>query len=128
MAIGQMGHSPTLLSRLAEIERELALIDQQIAAQKPPDISVSIGDIRKFVASNITDIRSLLLEVPGKAKQKLMQQVGALTLMPQDTASGPGFAVTGNWNLLPEECVIQLVARDGIEPPTPAFSGLRSTD
>ena len=31
----------------------------------------------------------------------------------------------GNWRLLPEEeCVISMVARDGIEPPTPAFSGL----
>ena len=36
--------------------------------------------------------------------------------------------VSGEWELLPEKkCVILLVARDGIEPPTPAFSGLRST-
>ena len=27
-----------------------------------------------------------------------------------------------------EKCRMQVVARDGIEPPTPAFSGLRSTD
>jgi hypothetical protein len=31
----------------------------------------------------------------------------------------------GEWELLPEKkCVILVVARDGIEPPTPAFSGL----
>jgi len=31
------------------------------------------------------------------------------------------------WKLLPEkQCVISMVARDGIEPPTPAFSGLAS--
>ena len=27
-----------------------------------------------------------------------------------------------------DPCVVQMVARDGIEPPTPAFSGLRSTN
>jgi hypothetical protein len=38
------------------------------------------------------------------------------------------YEVTGDWELLPEKkCVILMVARDGIEPPTPAFSGLRST-
>ena len=31
-------------------------------------------------------------------------------------------------NLLEEKDVMPMVARDGIEPPTPAFSGLRSTD
>jgi hypothetical protein len=64
--IVQMGHSARLLGHLAGIERQFALIDQQIVAQRPPDISVSIGDIRKFVASNIGDIRTLLLEVPSK--------------------------------------------------------------
>ena len=60
--------------------------------------------------------------MPSKARQKLMEQAGALTLTPAETTAGPGFAVTGNWNLLPQDGVIQLVARDGIEPPTPGAS------
>jgi len=35
------------------------------------------------------------------------------------------YRVSGNVNLLPDvESGMLLVARDGIEPPTPAFSGL----
>ncbi len=38
------------------------------------------------------------------------------------------YAVKGDREPLPEKvCVIWVVARDGIEPPTPAFSGPRST-
>lgn len=51
-----------------------------------------------------------------------MEQVGSLTLTPAETTAGPGFAVTGNWNLLPQDGVIQLVTRDGIEPPLAQFA------
>jgi hypothetical protein len=33
----------------------------------------------------------------------------------------------GTWKSMKKEWLV-VVARDGIEPPTPAFSGLRSTD
>jgi hypothetical protein len=35
---------------------------------------------------------------------------------------------TGAVTIPPQNGVMLVVARDGIEPPTPAFSGLRSTD
>ena len=53
--------------------------------------------------------------------------IGCLTRTTLETVSA-GW----NWNQNPElsTCKVfeKMVARDGIEPPTPAFSGLRSTD
>jgi len=125
-AITEAGHSPILLHSLKVVEQEIASIQRELDAQKAPSLGAGVADLRKFVTGNIADIRTLLLEVPSKAKQQLMKHVNALTLTPRRTPSGPVYDVTGQWNLMPEECVIELVARDGIEPPTPAFSGLRS--
>ena len=84
-AIGQMGHSTTLLSRLAALENEIAFTTQQIEAHKAPEISVRIEEVRKFVASNIVDIRNLLRDRPARVKQELTKQIGSLTLMPKKT-------------------------------------------
>ena len=66
---------------------------------------------------------SLLRENIHLAKAELITHVHELVLTPKQTNAGPVYEVTGDWKLLPEkECVIWLVARDGIEPPTPAFS------
>ena len=57
----------------------------------------------------------------------MAKHVRPLVLTPEDTPTGPLFAVTGGVHVpLSNECVMPVVARDGIEPPTPAFSGLRS--
>jgi 16S rRNA C1402 N4-methylase RsmH len=64
-AIGQMGHSTTLLSRLAALENEIAATTHQIEAHKAPELSVRIEEVRKFVASNIADIRNLLKDRPA---------------------------------------------------------------
>lgn len=112
-AIGQMGHSPTLLSRLAALEREIVLTSQRIDEHKAPEISVRVEEIRRFVANNLADIRGLLKDQPAKVKQELTKQIGSLTLMPKTTPNGSIYEVSGNWNLLPSEGVIELVARDG---------------
>ena len=50
---------------------------------------------------------------------------GAIVLTPTVQDGRKLYRVSGNVNLLPDvESGMLLVARDGIEPPTPAFSGL----
>jgi hypothetical protein len=59
------------------------------------------------------------------ARNALRKHVGRLVLTPTVTQDGRKlFRVSGNVNLLPDarESGMLLVARDGIEPPTPAFS------
>ena len=64
-----------------------------------------------------------------RAKEAIIKHVGKLTLTPVVRDGRPVYSVTGNVTIPDSEtCRMQLVARDGIEPPTPAFSGLRSTD
>jgi len=47
-----------------------------------------------------------------------------VVLNPVEKDGGPVFEVSGSWTLVPHDDALLVVARDGIEPPTPAFSGL----
>jgi hypothetical protein len=66
-----------------------------------------------------------------RAKTALAKHIGRLVLTPVMREERPVYKVTGSITVPQdgglEKCRKQLVARDGIEPPTPAFSGLRST-
>ncbi len=65
---------------------------------------------------------------PQKAKVKLAQHIKELVLTPKKRNGKWVYEVTGDWELLPEKkCVILMVARDGIEPPTRGFSVRCST-
>jgi site-specific DNA recombinase len=124
-AISASGHSDILLRRLAEIERKLADLDDAIRPKSSPSIQAQAEDAREFVMRSLMDMRSLLYTDVQAAKAKLSQHVGVLTFTPFENENGRGYNVSGDWNLLPDgQCVVWMVARDGIEPPTPAFSEL----
>ena len=77
-----------------------------------------------YAFKSVLDLKSLLRTVTQKTKVKLAQHVKELVLTPGKRDGEEVYEVSGEWELLPEKkCVILLVARDGIEPPTPAFSG-----
>jgi hypothetical protein len=61
------------------------------------------------------------------ARTALMKHVGQLVLTPTMMEGRKLFRVTGGVQVTGGNGVMQVVARDGLEPPTPAFSGLRST-
>jgi site-specific DNA recombinase len=125
-AIAAAGHSPTLLSHLASVEAQLAHAGQRIEAQRPVDLSATVGEIQDFVMKNVMQLRTLLHGDAQIARAALMKHVKKLVLTPEERPSGPVFAVSGGLELLGSN-VMPVVARDGIEPPTPAFSGPRST-
>ena len=126
-AIAETGHSPALLSKLADLEAQIADVDRQIDAHSPVNLFATVDEIREFVYRNVMDLRELLHQDPSRSKAALSQHIGQLVLTPTETPSGPVYEVSdGGMNLLPGKDVMPLVARDGIEPPTPAFSGLRS--
>src|SRR5262249_438314 len=121
-AIAVAGHSPTLLSHLASAETQLSSVTQQIAAYKPVNLSAPIEEVRNFVMRNILELRTLLRQDAQRARAALMKHLKELILMPKDTPTGPVFEVSGGVEMAND--VMPVVARDGIEPPTPAFSGL----
>lgn len=129
-AIAAAGHSKMLLDRLAAAESKMAEMQRRIDALKLAEIRVATDEIRDYYSKASADFLSLVGQTYGftRAKRELAKNLSKLVLTPKQTPEGWVYEVSGDWKLLPEEkCVIWVVARDGIEPPTPAFSGLRST-
>jgi site-specific DNA recombinase len=125
-AVAAAGHSPALLSSLAQVEGQLADVDVKIENHKPINISATLAEIRDFVYSNVLNLRGLLHEDASKSKLAVARHIGQLVLKPKQTPTGPVYEVSGGVNLLAQD-VMPVVARDGIEPPTPAFSGPRTS-
>jgi len=116
-AITATGHSPALLSSLSDSERQMAELDHRIETFKPINIQTTLEEIRKFVSSNTLNLRDFLHQDASRAKAALSRHIGQLTLNPKQTPSGSIYEVSGGVNLLNQD-VMQVVARDGIEPPT----------
>jgi site-specific DNA recombinase len=123
-AIAETGHSPSLLAKLGEVDGQIAAVDRRMDEQKPVDLTATVAEMREFVLRNILELRTLLRDDPVKSKAALARHIGPLKLIPKETEQGPVYEVDGALKLLNENDVMPVVARDGIEPPTPAFSGL----
>jgi len=123
-AIAEAGHSPALLSKLGGLEGNIAELDRRIDSCKPLDITTTtVRELREFVSRNVLNLRGLLHEDANGSKAALSRHIGELILKPRQTPTGPVYEVSGGLDLLAQD-VMLVVARDGIEPPTPAFSGM----
>ena len=81
--------------------------------------------LRKFVIDRLGTLPALIESDPERARLALANHLPAVVLTPAKQETGPVFDVTGSWNLIPQgdaSDAMHVVARDGIEPPTPAFS------
>lgn len=129
-AIANLGYSPSLGSQLAQVEQEIRSIDEQIAARNQPlDLAFSLEEVREFVSLKMADLSAIVVGDPVSARNTLARHIQGLVLTPKESADGPVYEVSGDVDLFGgDEDVMQMVARDGLEPPTPAFSGPRSTN
>jgi hypothetical protein len=129
-ALVEAGHSTALITRLAASELKMTELQRRIDSLNPPDVKVTVAEIRDYFDQSMADFKSLVRQAFGltRAKRELAKHISKLILTPRQTDGAWTYEISGDWKLLPDEkCVIWLVARDGIEPPTPAFSGPRST-
>ena len=125
MALG--GDLKSLIDRLKEVEAELKSLDQAITNQRPRNLKLSPEQIREEVIRTMMRFRMTLNDAEvAVARNALRKHVGRLVLTPTVKDGRRLFWVSGNVTPPPERDggVMQLVARDGLEPPTPAFSGL----
>jgi site-specific DNA recombinase len=135
-AIETAGDINALIERLRNLESEIIAIKAAIANFRPISLETAARGIREYVTTALLGFRESLATATDadvtRAKAALGRHVGKLVLTPLVRDGRPVYSVTGNVNVPEggnfEKCRMQLVARDGIEPPTPAFSGLRSTD
>ena len=126
-AISLGGALQPLVQKLQEIEREASEIERAVAQQCPRNMEMKPGQVRAAVMKTMMNLRSTLGEGDVTlAKNALMKYVGRLVLTPTMIEAKKLFRVTGGVQFAGANGVMQVVARDGLEPPTPAFSGLTS--
>jgi site-specific DNA recombinase len=124
-AISLGGTLQPLVQKLQEIEKEAAEIDRVVALHRPRNMELKPGQVRDAVVKTMMNLRSALGEGDVTlAKNALMRHVGRLVLTPTTMEGKKLFRVTGGVQVAGANEVMQVVARDGLEPPTPAFSGL----
>ena len=78
------------------------------------------------MSERLSFLAELAQSDPERAKAAFSKHLPSIVLTPIPRATGPVFEASGSWKLIPEDDAMVVVARDGIEPPTPAFSGQRS--
>ena len=94
----------------------------------------AVDGLREHVTRELLRFKESLLAAGNdvdlvRAKSALTRHVGKLILTPVMRDGMPVYKVTGSITVPPDDgSRKQLVARDGLEPPTPAFSGPRSTN
>jgi site-specific DNA recombinase len=117
-----------LTERLRSLESEVRLIQDAIGSHRPVKVDVAVGAIRQDVTKAVQEFRNSLTTGVGatdvaRAKAALAKHVGKLVLTPGIRDGRPVYKVTGNVTVPDDsgKCRMQVVARDGLEPPTPAF-------
>jgi site-specific DNA recombinase len=133
-AIETAGDITSLTDRLRDLEGEIKRIQHAIENHRPQKLDDALSGLREHVTRELLGFKEVLLAAGNdaemvRAKAALTKHVGKLVLTPALRDGRPVYKVTGNVTVAgeSEKCRKQLVARDGIEPPTPAFSGLDST-
>ncbi len=130
-AIGMGGDLPSLLQRLRSVESAIKKLEIAIEAYRPISMKVTTEQIREHVMASLMELRTTLNQSEVHvARNARRRHLGRLVLTPTMKESRQLFRVSGNVSLIPEgqESGMLLVARDGTEPPTPAFSRPRSTN
>ncbi|MEO5925706.1 MAG: recombinase family protein [Bryobacteraceae bacterium] len=125
-AIAVTGHSQTLIERLQMLERKIAETETRERRSKSVVQRPSVDELRRFVRERIGNLNQLVEGDPERARTTFAKHLPLIVLTPSNRDGGPVFEVSGSWKLVPEGDALQVVARDGIEPPTPAFSGPRT--
>ena len=126
-AIEVGGDLDCVIPRLREVEGEIKGLTEAIEAYQPVKLDVAVDGIRNHVLRSIMRLGETLKAGDlSRAKEALAKHIGKLVLTPVQRDGRPVYKVSGNVSVQPdsEKCRMLVVARDGIEPPTPAFSGL----
>lgn len=119
-----------LVAKLKAVDAERREIESQIATYRPLDLKVNDQQIRQHVTKTLLSLQSLLVgDDVLVARAALQKHIPQLVLTPVEREGKPVYKVSGEMDISGDaKCVMEVVARDGLEPPTPAFSGPRSTN
>jgi len=129
------GDMKALTGRLRQLEDEIQRLETAIARHGSTKLDVAVNNIRDYVTNFLLGLKESLAARSesdfARAKEALTKHIRTLVLTPTMREGRPVYKVSGSVTVEAadsEKCRMLLVARDGIEPPTPAFSGLRSAN
>ncbi len=115
-AIERGGSLDSLLQQLAKRERERDAITNRLLSTSENSLDGRLQEIRQFVTSGISDLRSLLGRDAALAKGELHRHLSEIRM----TATGDGknwhYVAEGSWNLLgtgPNAPALRLAHSDG---------------
>jgi hypothetical protein len=91
------GHAfKSLLGQLGFLETERQQAKLRLETMKPEGVRVRIGETRRFVEAELSDLREFLNGEPRLARTLLAKHIRKIVLGPQEGA----YLAVGDWNLL----------------------------
>ena len=104
-AIVEAGHSTALITRLTASELKMTELQRRIDSLKPPDIKVTVAEIRDYHDKFRVYFKSLVRQAYGltRAKRELAKHISKLVLTPRQTDGAWAYEVSGDWRLLSDD-------------------------
>jgi site-specific DNA recombinase len=100
-AIAATGHNPTMVQLIAERQRELDQLTQEISPASGDGAQLHPGSIREFVKRGLSDLLALLNGDASKARAELLKHTQEIRMIPEQGEDGRYYYVaTGGWDLM----------------------------
>jgi site-specific DNA recombinase len=114
-AVAEGGHSTFLLEAIADREKQLRSITDQILSTESNSLDSGLTDLRQWVHERLSNLRRLLSSDPGRAHTEFLKHTQAITLKPIEQGGQRFYQVSGAWNLLGDDpdthCLLGVIAR-----------------
>ena len=95
-AIAEGERYPSLMEKLAELERELADAKAKVTYSEPTALRLRMRDSRLFVEARLQQLQSLLTGEARIARAEIAKHVQHITLTPE----GQTYVASGTWDVL----------------------------
>lgn len=100
-AIATTGHSDAVIQAVAQRQRELDQIAQELKAASGAGVELHPGNIRKFVTRRVSDLLGLLSVDTSKARAELIKHTREIRMIPEKGDDGrPYYVAAGGWDLM----------------------------
>lgn len=106
----------SLVQQLAKRERERDAITNRLLSTSENSLDSRLQEIRQFVTSGISDLRSLLGRDAVLAKAELHRHLSEIRMTPAEDGKNWHYVAEGSWNLLgtgPNAPALRLAHSDG---------------
>jgi chromosome segregation ATPase len=115
-AIALGGPLDSLVQQIAKRERERNAITNRLLSTSENSLDSRLQEIRQYVTSGISDLRSLLGRDAVLAKAELQSHLSEIRMTPAEDGKNWHYVAEGSWNLIgtgPNAPALRLAHSDG---------------